>query len=331
MFTNLKDKNILLFVPNGRGNYGTAIESELNSLGAKTWVFDERPSAGTASKIFLRMAKGALGPYFLRYLKRIAEEVEDIDFDYVITIRAEAFTPASVTFLRGKFKSAMFILYLWDSINNTNTSSILQFYDRVLSFDHYDCEKFRLIHRPLFFIRQYNEISKTAPSDIDVLFVAKLHSDRFKFAKSYEVALRDNGLSTFFFFYLQSKLMYYKMKLEGDNLDGARIADISFKPLTAHQVASLMKRSRASLDVQHPLQSGLTMRTLEVLGSKRKLITTNKEIKNYDFYNPENIMVVERNEVKVDKEFITSPFSEVSKEIYNKYSIQGWLEDIIGN
>jgi hypothetical protein len=327
---NLDRKNVLLFVPNGRGNYGTAIENELLKRGAKVWVFDERPSSGTYGKIAIRIAKNQLEGVFLSYLEGIVKECNGITFDYVIVIRAEAFTPKSVLYLKRSFNSAYFVLYLWDSINNTNTSAILPFFDRTLSFEPIDCEKHGLIHRPLFYIDAYRDISELLSEDIDVLFVAKLHSDRYLFAKRYESELKRLGLSTYFYFYLQSRLLFYKMKISSSNLKGAKVSDINYKTISAKEVADLMRRSRVSLDVQHPTQTGLTMRTLEVLGAKRKLITTNLDIVKYDFYDPANIMVVNRDDVKVDMSFISSPFSEIPMHIYMKYSLSGWLNDILG-
>ena len=47
--------------------------------------------------------------------------------------------------------------------------------------------------------------------------------------------------------------------------------------------------SRCILDAPQAGQVGLTIRTIECLGAKRKLVTTNSDIKNYDFYNENNI------------------------------------------
>ena len=47
-----------------------------------------------------------------------------------------------------------------------------------------------------------------------------------------------------------------------------------------------MKDCHAVLDIEHPKQVGLTMRTFEVLASGRKLITTNRSIINHEFYDP---------------------------------------------
>ena len=39
------------------------------------------------------------------------------------------------------------------------------------------------------------------------------------------------------------------------------------------------------LDIAHPHQKGLSFRPYEAMGLRKKLITTNKDITNYDFYN----------------------------------------------
>ena len=84
------------------------------------------------------------------------------------------------------------------------------------------------------------------------------------------------------------------------------------------------------IDIESPTQNGLTMRTIEMIGLKKKLITTNKDIVNYDFYNPNNILVCDRDNFKIDKSFIETPYEELAKEIYEKYSLKGWLLQIFG-
>ena len=46
-----------------------------------------------------------------------------------------------------------------------------------------------------------------------------------------------------------------------------------------NDIVSLYKESEVILDINHPGQNGLTMRTFEALGAGKKLITTNTEIK----------------------------------------------------
>jgi hypothetical protein len=70
------------------------------------------------------------------------------------------------------------------------------------------------------------------------------------------------------------------------------------------------------------------MRTIETLGAKKKLITTNADVINYDFFRPENVLVVDRYNPVISKEFIDEPWKEIPEDIYKKYSISSWLNTI---
>lgn len=71
------------------------------------------------------------------------------------------------------------------------------------------------------------------------------------------------------------------------------------------------------------------MRTIEMIGLKKKLITTNKDIVNYDFYNENNILVVDRNNFKLDTDFINKPYQELDERIYKKYSLESWIKTLL--
>ncbi|QYS88749.1 hypothetical protein [Flavobacterium davisii] len=89
------------------------------------------------------------------------------------------------------------------------------------------------------------------------------------------------------------------------------------------------KNCHAILDLAHKNQKGLSFRPYEALGLKIKLITNNSDIVNYDFYHPNNIFIFE--EINTDKliEFLKSPYHELPKEIYFKYSQKNWIDNII--
>lgn len=60
----------------------------------------------------------------------------------------------------------------------------------------------------------------------------------------------------------------------------------------------------------------------------KKLITTNPHVKEYDFYQPENILIVDRYNPVITKEFLNVPWKDISEEIYKKYSISSWFNTI---
>ena len=65
------------------------------------------------------------------------------------------------------------------------------------------------------------------------------------------------------------------------------------------------------------------------MGYRKKLITTNAEIKKYDFYHPDNILVWDgKNEDLID-EFLKVPYCEMPFEIRKKYGFTNWLNYIL--
>lgn len=70
------------------------------------------------------------------------------------------------------------------------------------------------------------------------------------------------------------------------------------------------------------------MRTIEMLGGKKKLLTTNIEIMKYDFYNTDNILLLDRNNPKINVDFFGKEYKNLTDDIYKKYSINQWLKTI---
>jgi hypothetical protein len=71
------------------------------------------------------------------------------------------------------------------------------------------------------------------------------------------------------------------------------------------------------------------MRTIEAIGSGRKLITTNTSIVNYDIYSKDNILLIDRKNPIILRDFLESPFNPLSNLLQDRYSITGWLKDLL--
>ena len=62
----------------------------------------------------------------------------------------------------------------------------------------------------------------------------------------------------------------------------------------------------------------------------KKLMTTNKEIANYDFYNPNNILILTAETQAEDiKVFLQSPFFPYPKHIVDNYEIKTWIKQFL--
>ncbi len=91
-----------------------------------------------------------------------------------------------------------------------------------------------------------------------------------------------------------------------------------------------INNSIALLDINREGQQGLSFRVFESLGYKKKLITTNEDIINYDFYNKNNILVINKNDIKIPVDFFKTPYQNIPASIYNKYCLGQWVKTVFG-
>jgi len=330
---DIKNKKILLFAPRFFG-YDSVIKEKLIGLGAHVDLYNERPSTNVFIKAIIRLYKKLLFVYIDNYFKQIVKKNRYKDFDYVIVIKGEVFNTKIVENLKHSYPSAKFILYLWDSIQNyKDIRQCLHLFDNSLTFDLKDATEIPLLKfRPLFFIDDYlkcNSIdNKLIDYKYDLLFVGTVHSDRWLFLKSIKDQADKSNLNIYYYLYVQSPLVFLFRKLFDKRFVSIPLKDIKFRSISKEEIIQLTTCSRAVLDIQHPKQTGLTMRTIEVFGAKRKLITTNTIIKDYDLFSQCNISVVDRSAPVISSSFIMSEYTSMPNELYHKYSLDGWLESL---
>ena len=326
---SLKNKSILLFSPAFFG-YEKAIKKRLLDLDAKVDFFDERPANTFWSKAFIRLYPQILHFYIARYYKYIYNLVKNKDYDYVFVINIEAMPKSFLNKMKEKSPSTKFILYMWDSMHNKKKAiNYLSCFDKVFSFDRNDCmENPSVIFRPLFFLNEYANISKPQKYKYDLSFIGTAHSDRYILLNKIRILPNVIKRNCYFYLYLQNWKLFLLYKIKNSAFRKANFRDFNYVPLTKNELMNLIEESRIVIDIQHPKQVGLTIRTIEMLGAHRKLITTNATIKDYDFYNPNNILIIDREDPKIPDMFFDADYEPVDQTVYYKYSLNGWLNDI---
>ena len=81
------------------------------------------------------------------------------------------------------------------------------------------------------------------------------------------------------------------------------------------------------MDFVDPRHDGLSLRFFEGMYYQKKVITDNKKVKNYDFYHPNNIFILENNYHDIEA-FLKIPYYHISDEIVKKYGFSSWIEKI---
>ncbi|MFV0194098.1 hypothetical protein OBJ93_01325 [Empedobacter falsenii] len=328
MITNqLKDKKILFFSVKFF-NLENEIIKKLESLGAEVTYYDERPNNNNLTKAIIRVKKSLYQVKIDSYYNDIIEKIKDVKFDYLFVNKGEVITE---TFLKQFIKlnpDCKKVFYCWDSFdNNPHAVSILNFFDNKSTFDPTDSKKYEINFRPLFYLDEYRKLAKNKEK-LDLLFLGTAHSDRYIISSTIKDWCDKNGLSSFCFYYMQGKFVYFYKKIFDKSFKNFDYKKLSFNSLSKKEILEFYEQSKVILDINHPYQRGLTLRTFETLGAGKKLITTNQEIKKFPFYNSNNILVIDRSNIKLEKEFFETSYKEVDNEILIKYSLEGLLYNV---
>jgi hypothetical protein len=324
--------------------YQDSICDEIRCEGGFVHYYDERNNPSSMGKIILRKVPKLLKNKINTYYASITVKEKDFHPDFVIVISPETMTSYAVTKLKEAFIGAKFVLYMWDSIENKNAKNIYQLFDMCYSFDQKDCKKYGFTFRPLFFIPEYETLLLSPESigkkrqinkaeNIDkqytLAFIGSVHSDRAKILYFLEQQCKKNNWNYYYYIYFPGKLMLnirilfdkYLRKLDSNNFHTTAL------PIS--EVVKILENTNCVIDINHPKQIGLTMRTIEMLGQQKKIITTNSYVKEYDFYVPSNQIIINREKIEINGEDISKSFISTDFQVYEKYTLRYWLQEII--
>ena len=330
MVTNITGKKILLLSP-AFFNYENMIAAKMREMGAEVDMYNVRSVTGAFQRALLKISPNFFKRKTFNYYNKIIEENINRDYDYILIIKCDM-TPISILKkFRKIYPHAKMCLYLWDSIDNSpGIVNKFKYFDTLHSFDLDDCKKHKqLKFRPLFYGDQFRNENQRNKYKYDICFLGTVHSDRYAVIKQVKYIANENHLNCFWFLYLQSNFIYWFYKFSKKAFKKTNKSMFSFNKLTADDIAKIVAESRIVLDIQHPKQTGLTMRTIEMIGMNKKIITTNNGIINYDFYNPNNICIIDRNNVEIDMDFFKTSFQKIDNEIYDNYSLKTWIKIVL--
>ena len=314
--------------------YPAEISNELKVRGYDVDVFDEAPrkilflvinniSKWTKTKILYNL-------FCLFLYCKIKSKHEK--YDFMLVIRGNILNNSFIRRIRCNLMndSSKLVFYSWDSFKYLeHRGSLGDEFDRKYTFDSEDVKSdntWQLL--PLFYTSKFdNQAShEDKNEDTDLCCVAGFNLYRYKTLKKIEKA--NPGLKLLIRLYINKDLFNYKLKAEKEysTLD---MSWIYFDQLSSEEVACLNLRSKAVLDVTDIYQSGLSMRTIEAIGLKKKLVTNNLHVKEYDFYASGNVFLFD-TDCKINQEWLNSSYVNDSS-MREKYSLKSWVKTLLSD
>lgn len=237
-------------------------------------------------------------------------------YDTILVIRPDWLTKQ--THLEIKKHTNKYISYLYDSCTRFPIDYLLDdnVFDEIFSFDLDDCQKFGFN-----FITNYIYIDKKEIKEHETnknVFIIISVDERLPFLNNLANHLSEQNIDFKF-------IVIGKRKPKDINPN----IIYSKKHIFLEDLQNDLENSKVFLDLIRHGHNGLSFRIFEALAMQRKIITTNQSIRQYDFYNPNNILILDESKpININPDFFTTPYEPLSEEMYHKYTIENWVKTV---
>lgn len=324
-------KNALIIMPDFYG-YTKKIRAEFHNKGYDVDIFYEEPP--TITYLILRKIERILRTrfvysFFLNSLyRRIYRTRKKYDFFLVIrgNILNEHFIKKVNNYCMNE--CAKKVYYTWDSFRFLDHHGALgDLFDVKFSFDLEDVKtdpSWKLL--PLFYTEDFNVdcIKHAFAREYDLSCIACFKEERYKVLERIRQA--NPTLNLKICLYISKSLYNIKARINPFFREVNRDWLI-FNPLSSDEVADINLRSKAILDITTHGQSGLSMRTIEAVGLRRKVVTTNSSVLEYNI--SENAYCIKDGNFLIDQEWLDADFC-IDDSTRNRYSLENWVDIILG-
>lgn len=305
--------------------YDKYIISAMKKLGIEAIHIDIYANRYLYPNLFDRLKNLINKSFFNKNIKRchldklIRERLSNYEkFDKIIIIHAEWLSPETLTFC--KLKSNQMIAYHYDGVERMPAiSNTFEFFDKIYSYDKKDVEKYKLKFIPNYIYEQYDE--KKLNEERKAFNICSLDK-RTPVLEKIAKVLESKNYPYEFIVVNRRQINLYTPKIK------TKINYLN-KMVSREQSLEKIKTSNLMIDIQRLEQTGLTFRVFESLGYHKKLITTNKDIVNYDFYNPNNILLIDPDNIIIPDEFLNTEYQKLPNYILDKYHVNTWVKNIL--
>lgn len=260
----------------------------------------------------------------LKYQKRqkfVIEQLDKLGYqDQILVLNADTFDHSTLEYM--KKSTNRFITFLYDNLDRCPVQDKLHFFDKIYSFDDKDIEKHGFERLTNYNYLPFLSQEKQNPSE-DALYITSYDKKRIKQLDILSQKFEELRLK--FDLYVIGKKSWKNQLMKPFSKN--KIV-FTRKRINHENLPKFYKRTKVILDLMRENQYGLSFRVFEAMALEKKIITDNEKIKNYDFYNPNNILVLNKDFSNITKEFFETPYQSLPEEIYKKYTLEKWVERV---
>lgn len=281
--------------------------------------FNER-AVNALSKTFLNknLKTEKRQKYVLDSLEKLGHQ------DQILVLNPDTFDIATLEKI--KTYTNRLITYLYDNLERVPVEDKLHLFDKIFSFDRIDVRKHGFEKITNYIYLPHISQEKQNPQ-MDMFYITSYDSRRVSMVKLLAKKLMDLGLK-FQIMVIGKKSWRHQLTNMFIKIPKNLFLIFSIKKIPHNDLPAYYKNSRVLLDLMREGQYGLSFRVFEAMSLEKKIITDNESIKTYDFYNPNNILILNKNITNLDQSFFESPYEKIPEEIYERYTLGNWVNKV---
>lgn len=253
------------------------------------------------------------------------------DYDTVI-LPDSRHTAWLVEYLHRMYPRLKIIVWVWNTLgrNASTYVALSKKYENddkvvVATFDLSDSRKYDLLYIPNFYFSSLvQKFKKSQPIEYSTVFVGVEKGRGQTIQKLKTIFERIENKAYFHVVPNRTKwqnIWHKVLKFVGFT------SSIGF--LRYEEILKLIDRSQSVLDISNDGQSGMTLRVLEALFFEKKLITTNQLVREMDFYNPHNVLIInDTTDEETIREFLKEPYEKLPVNVIQRYDFSNWLDGL---
>jgi hypothetical protein len=217
-----------------------------------------------------------------------------------------------------------YIAYLYDSVKRNPVEHLLsEIFDEIYSFDKEDIAQYGFKETTNYnYVDTSLYLTKNSIKN-KVVYIASFDKRMAKL-HGFSEQLKRLNISYCFIIAGKKAMVYNLKKLFSKKLQSLEFSRKSINQKELHQ---LYLESDVIIDLVRDNQTGLSFRVFEAMAFEKKIITNNQNIKNYNFYNPKNILVI-GDHFEFEKSFFETPYEAIPSDIFKQYTLDSWVETI---
>lgn len=270
----------------------------------------------------------------------------DTIFDFLLVIDGQGVNNTLFEELKKRNQNVYMVNYLYDTTYSMyHFEENFLFYNDVFTFDNRDAAKYHIKTLPIYW--QRTNVEKNDRYKYDVFGLGAYSDNRYRLYRQVKLLADEMGKSSFIKLYappvkhdlLQKAKDMLKWITGRRNYISYKLYKSDFitsELISTDEFRRYVQMSEIVLDTKVLNQEGLTARFMWALGAGKKIITTNDSVRNYDFYDANQILVLEdclftESDKQAILDFIDAKYVHTKdrQHLVEKYRLDNWLKTVL--